>query len=278
MTSGPPESVPVVPAGAPCWIDLATTDERAAQAFYSALFGWTFAARSDPATGRYTIASLNGVQVAGMYRAVPHQPAAWTLHLAVRNARTVANWVTALGGQIIMQPVDIPGRGTILHVRDPNGAAVVLWQTPDTWQFGTGVPGTFSGTELNTHDGEAADAFYCRLFGFTSQSIGFGHRMDYTEWRLHETVLHRYVMGPEYPPRTPAHWIVYLKVDPRIGTDALARTAQARGGAVMIPPFDTSFGRTAVLADPAGATFAIIDHAQRVEEWSRAEVDDPYVD
>lgn len=30
------------------------------------------------------------------------------------------------------------------------------------------------------------------------------------------------------------------------------------GGAVRMPPFDTPPGRTAVLADPYGATFAVI--------------------
>ncbi|MGH3517237.1 MAG: VOC family protein [Haloechinothrix sp.] len=268
----------VLPPGSPCWIDLATTNMRRARAFYSALFGWTFSTRPDPATATYTIATLGGVQVAGMYRAVPRQSPGWMLHLAVHNARMATNWVTRLGGQIMLAPVDIPDRGTILHVRDPSGAAVVLWQTPQTWQFGTAVPGTFSGTDLNTHDGEVADIFYCKLFGLTSHQIGWGQRVDYAEWRLDEPVLHRYVMGPEFPATTPAHWMIYLKVDPGVGTDALAGHAKALGGAVVIAPFDTSFGRTAVLADPAGATFAIIDRDRIVEEWSRAEVDDPYAD
>lgn len=284
MTTGPLPAGPIPPVGPvpvpgiPCWIDLATTDEAAAQAFYHAMFGWTCYSKPDPATGVYTIATLDGMQVGGIYRAVPHQPPGWMLHLAVGNARTAANWVTGLGGRVLLPPVDIPGRGAIVHVSDPSGAPVVLWETPDDWQFATARPGTFSGTDLNTHDGAAADDFYCRLFGYTSHQIGYGQRVDYAEWRLDQPVLYRYVMGPEYSSATPAHWMIYLKVNSREGTDATSAHAQAAGGSVVIPPFDTSFGRTAVLADPTGATFAIIDHDDVVEEWGRAEVDDPYTD
>lgn len=266
------------PAGSPCWIDLATTDESAARAFYTGLFGWAYYTKPDPATDTYTIATLHGVQVAGMYRAVAGQYPAWIPHLAVNNARGAAGWVRKLGGQVIMAPVDIPGRGTILHVRDPSGAAVVLWETPPNWEFATNRPGTFNGTDLNTRDGAAADAFYERMFNFKPTQIGFGERADYVEWRLDEPVLYRYVMGPDYPRATPAHWLIYLRVDPAIGTDALVERALVLGGGLVLAPLDTEFGRTAVLVDPAGATFAIIDTMRATEDWNRAEVDDPHDD
>lgn len=45
---------------------------------------------------------LNGVQVAGLYQAVPRQPPGWTLQLAVANARTAVTRVTGLGGHVIL--------------------------------------------------------------------------------------------------------------------------------------------------------------------------------
>lgn len=65
-------SVPrVLPSGIPCWIELPTTDEARAQHFYSNLFGWQYATNRAPATPtrRYSIASLNGVAVGGLYTA-----------------------------------------------------------------------------------------------------------------------------------------------------------------------------------------------------------------
>jgi uncharacterized protein len=39
--------------------------------------------------------------------------------------------------------------------------------------------------------------------------------------------------------------------------DAAAETAVRLGGGVIAPPFDDGVGRTAVLADPAGAVFSV---------------------
>lgn len=264
-------------AGTPCWIELATTDETVARAFYAGLFGWSYFSKPDPATGEYTIVTRNGRQIAGMYRAVPNQAPGWVPHLAVPNARGAAGWVERLGGEVVLPPVPIPGRGVIVHVRDPSGAAVVLWETAPDWEFERTAPGSFTGADLNTHDAAAADPFYEQLFHFTPMQIGDGARVDYVEWRLEEPVLYRYVMNTDYPRSTPPHWLVYLRVDPAVGVDAEVSRAQVLGGEVVLPPFASAFGRTAVLRDPAGTSFAVIDRSRR-SDLPRAEVDDPYGD
>lgn len=273
MIAESPVSTPA--PGTPCWIDLATANEQAARAFYAELFGWSYYSRPDPATGAYTIAALDGIPVAGLYRAVRNQPPSWTVHLTVANARSAAGWVTGLRGLVILDPVDIPGRGSIAHVQDPTGATFVLWQAATSSGFGTGSPGMFTGAELNTHDGAAADAFYGRLFSLTCRQIEGGARADYLAGAGEVPVLYRYEMGTEYPVSTPAHWLAYFTADPRIGTDGIAGHTLTLGGQVVIAPFDTEFGRTAVLADPCGASFAVIDHTRAVEDPNRAEVDDP---
>ncbi|WP_034273347.1 VOC family protein [Haloechinothrix halophila] len=263
--------------GTPCWIELATLDERAAQAFYAGLFGWRYHTKSDPATGTYTIASMGGVPVAGLYRVLPNQPPSWLPHLAVANVRSAVGWATNLGGTVLLNPVDIPGRGTIAHVQDPSGAVFVLWETPDDWTFGSEAPGMFSAADLNTWDGDAADGFYPTLFGLTSRQIGYAPGIDYVEWRLDEPILYRNIMGGEHHRTTPPHWLIYVTADPRVGTDAITARVESLGGAVILAPFDTGFGRAAVLADPSGARFAITDHSRPDPDW-RAEVEDPYDD
>jgi predicted enzyme related to lactoylglutathione lyase len=162
---------------------------------------------------------------------------------------------------------------------DPTGAPVVFWQPAASWEFGTGVPNTFSGADLNTYDGAVADHFYCKLFNYTSQQIGNTTSIDYAEWLIdHQPVLYRYVMGPEYRPDTPPHWMVYFEIDPASGTDAACARALMLGGQVVIQPYDTAYGRMAILADPDGSVFAVIDHSQVLEGVGRAEVDDPYDD
>ena len=46
------------------WADLATTDVPAAQAFYSALFGWEWEDTPIPGGGVYSMARLRGHDVA----------------------------------------------------------------------------------------------------------------------------------------------------------------------------------------------------------------------
>ncbi|GAB3504505.1 VOC family protein [Amycolatopsis cihanbeyliensis] len=278
MSPGSSDLTPALLPGTPCWIELATPDEAAARHFYAGLFGWRFQTSPDPATGRYTIASINVAAAGGMYQARAGQPQGWILHLAVHNTSTTAEWVEHLGGRRMLGPVDIPDRGSILHAVDPGGVPVVFWQPASSWEFSFGIPGTFTGADINTHDGAAADGFFCRLFNFTGEQIGM-QNIDYAEWRLDQfPVLYRYVMGPEYEPTAPPHWMIYFEIDPTRGTDSVAAHAGTLGGTVVAPPFDTPFGRTAIIADPGGAPFSIIDRSKVVEGWGRAEVDDPYDD
>jgi uncharacterized protein len=51
-----------------------------------------------------------------------------------------------------------------------------------------------------------------------------------------------------------AHWSVDFWVD---DVDAAADKAARLSGEVIVSPFDTSVGRTAVLADPQGAVFSV---------------------
>jgi predicted enzyme related to lactoylglutathione lyase len=274
-------SQPVVPSGLPCWVEHASVDEGRVQEFYAGLFGWDLKVKPDPSTvtGRYTIASLGGISVAGLYRAAAGQPLGWTIHVAVSNAVNTAEWIEHLGGRLTLGPIRIPDRGSIVHALDPTGAPIVFWQPGDSYEFAAGEPGTLAGADLNTHDGAGSDHFFCKLFNYSNHQLGDTHNLDYAEWRLdHQPVLYRYVMGPEYRADTPPHWMIYFAVDPGRGTDATAGHALMLGGTVVVQPYDTPFGRTAVLADPDGAVFSIIDHTLIAEDLGRAEVDDPYDD
>jgi predicted enzyme related to lactoylglutathione lyase len=53
----------------------------------------------------------------------------------------------------------------------------------------------------------------------------------------------------------PPHWMGYFSVD---NTDAAIERAVAAGGKLQVPAFDIQYGRMAVLSDPAGANFSII--------------------
>lgn len=281
MAVNPSLAPSVLPSGIPCWVELATPDENATQQFYAGLFGWSYYLNRDPATpaGRYLIAAIGSTPVGGLYRATPQQPSMWTINVSVHSTVNAAEWVTHLGGMVTLGPVEIPERGSILHATDPAGAPVVLWQPGPDWDFGSGVPNTFASADLNTHDGEAADGFFGRLFNYSVHQVGDSRGVDYAAWVLEQQpVLYRYVMGPEYPADTLPHWMVYFEVDPARGTDATAGHALMLGGRIVVDPYDTPWGRIAIIADPCGAVFSIVDRTAVTEGWGRAEVDDPYDD
>ncbi|WP_019818378.1 VOC family protein [Saccharomonospora saliphila] len=278
MSSGTPASA-AIPPGTPCWVELAAADEPAARRFYGDLFGWDFHVKRDPvATNRrYTIALADGVEVAGLYQAAPGQPTGWSVHLAVSNAAATVGWVEHLGGVIRLGPIEIPDRGTVVHATDPAGVPVVFWEPPANWMLGADLPGMFSGADLNTHDGARADDFYLRLFGFTAEQIG-RDGIDYAEWRTgQQPVLYRYVVDPALRSSLAPHWMLYFGVDPARGADAVSGHAIMLGGTVLIEPYDTPFGRTAVLSDAEGLMFSVVDRSRPVDLGvGRAEVDDPH--
>lgn len=281
MSIGIPAISTTIPAGIPCWVELATMDEAVTRDFYSRLFGWTYHLRRDPSTptGRYLTASSKVFDASGLYHTWAGWPLGWTVRLSVPSIVNAAARVEQLGGKLVLGPVNVPHHGSVVHALDPSGAPVVLWQPPPSWDFVSGLPSTFSSADLNTHDGTAADHFFSRLFNYKAVRIGDGQGFDYVAWRLEQQpMLYRYVMGPEYHPDTAPHWVVYFEIDHARGTDATAGHALMLGGQVVAEPYDSPWGRIAHLADPTGAIFAIVDRSVTIAGWSRAEVDDPYDD
>ena len=54
------------PDGVFSWIDLGTTDTEGAKAFYGGLFGWSFLDQPTDSGVVYSMAQINGYNVAGL--------------------------------------------------------------------------------------------------------------------------------------------------------------------------------------------------------------------
>ena len=248
--------------GSFCWIELGTTDAKAAKAFYGGLFGWTF--QDDPMgpDAFYTTTKLRGKEVGGLYPydseqkkqgAAPH----WLAYVAVASADEAAAKAKSLGASAPMAPRDVMDFGRMALLADPQGAVFALWQAKShTGSRLVNEIGSYGWLELATSDVPAATVFYTKLFGWETK-VGPVGGVPYTQWRL----------GPGYvggclkldaargggTPR----WLVYFRVEDCI---AAAVTVAARGGSVLAPPRDLEgIGRTAVFADPQGAAFAVIE-------------------
>jgi predicted enzyme related to lactoylglutathione lyase len=274
-------------AGSVCWVDVSSTDPAGSREFYSALFGWTYQIHSGRRRTQYLTALSGGRPVAGLSGAPVQEahPGAWTLYLASANVTRTAQVLGSRGGRVLSGPTNVPGQGRVLLGADPTGAVIGFWQPARPWTFRRTAPGSLYWAELDTWDGPRADEFFAYVFGYQQRQIGDGIEVDYTTWsRDGKTMLGRLEMNESWAdPDCAAHWMLHFAVEPRIGTDAAAHRVLALGGRVDIDPYDTELGRIARVADPSGATFALIDPTDRVDAATElaagsARVDDPYDD
>jgi len=123
------------------WHELVTTNHEAAFAFYSALFGWERMGEHDVGApvGTYLLFGQPGDQPAGaeplayggMYSTSPAipMPPSWLYYIHVPSADDAAKTVTALGGQVLNGPMEVPGGDSIAQCMDPQGAMFAVHST-----------------------------------------------------------------------------------------------------------------------------------------------------
>lgn len=262
----------------PCWIELITTDLQRAQEFYAGLFDWEYEVHEDDTAGQHVVASRQGFPVASMREASGEQ-SGWRLYLAVADCAAVVEQAEELGAVPTGPVSHVPGLGTKSVLVGPAEAEVGLLQPEASWQFDVGLPGTLMWAELVTIRAQSADVFFQELFGYESEQFGWEHRSDYSVWYLGgESVLARVSMIRDFITESTApHWLLYLGCDEAVGTDDLVHNAIALGGRVRVDPYDSSIGRAAVLRDPTGARFAVVDSSQAGDFGTAANFD-PYED
>jgi hypothetical protein len=112
--------------GAFSWSELMTTDPQAAAAFYGALFGWTVQTM-DMGTGPYHVVKVGETSVAGimgMPPDAPPMPPAWGGYVTVDDVDATLEKCSALGGKVLVPPMDVPTVGRMAVIQDPQGATI----------------------------------------------------------------------------------------------------------------------------------------------------------
>src|ERR1700683_5808126 len=114
--------------GTPNWVDLQTTDQDAAKAFYSTLFGWVYDEQPITEGAVYSTAMIGEHSVAAIAPQSPEMAAAgappmWNTYIAVDSVDDTAAKVESAGGTVAMGPFDIMDAGRMAFVLDPAGGA-----------------------------------------------------------------------------------------------------------------------------------------------------------
>ncbi|APX01477.1 MULTISPECIES: VOC family protein [unclassified Arthrobacter] len=251
---------PEITPGAPCWIDLMTTDSNQAKQFYGELFGWDFQTGDQEKYGGYITATKNGKNVAGIMQKMEDQaamPDTWSVYLRTDDVAATAAAATASGGQVHMEPMDVPEQGKMAILGDASGAAVGAWQPQEMRGFDlVAEPGAAAWHELHTNDYAAAVKFYQDVFGWNTDVMSDTPEFHYTTLGSgRDAKAGIYDATSDLPAGVPSNWVVYFAVE---DADASIDKAVSLGATLVDGPDDTPFGRLATLTDPTGARFKLI--------------------
>ena len=117
-------------AGTVCWTELATSDLKKAETFYSDVFGWTLK-QSDIPDMDYTEFSNGSQPLGGMMKLMEHMvgvPSHWGIYFMVDDCDAMAAKATTLGATVCAAPQDIPNTGRFAVIQDPQGATFMIFK------------------------------------------------------------------------------------------------------------------------------------------------------
>ncbi|HEV3141926.1 MAG TPA: VOC family protein [Vicinamibacterales bacterium] len=115
--------------GSLCWTELMTRDPKAAERFYTQMFGWS--AKTDKGTPPYTEFNLGGRGIGGMIPIQPEwgpMPAAWAPYFQVADCDASAAKAASLGGNVGRKPTDLANVGRFAMIADPQGAMFAIFE------------------------------------------------------------------------------------------------------------------------------------------------------
>ena len=111
------------------WHELITTDYKAADKFYSKLFGWESKSEVDMGDmGMYHMFGRDRFTYGGMFNKAADMPAPphWMHYVKVDSADAAAERAKKAGGTVINGPMDVPGGDRIAAIVDPQGATFAV--------------------------------------------------------------------------------------------------------------------------------------------------------
>ncbi|MEQ1819880.1 MAG: VOC family protein [Terricaulis sp.] len=249
------------------WYELMTPDPGAAQAFYRGLFGWSFADSGMPEM-TYLLFSAEGTQVGGVMGLTGDMQkggarALWAGYISVDDVDDAASKLRESGGQVHLEPRDIPGVGRFAFGADQAGAPFYIMtdtsgQKSESFSAYTPRNGHCAWNELMTPDLDAAQSFYGDLFGWVkADSMDMGPMGEYR--MLKNGASRDFMFGAmmKQPPEMPAPlWFYYFRA-PDI--DVAAAYVKDKGGAIINGPMEIPGGDFVFTAiDPQGALFSLI--------------------
>jgi predicted enzyme related to lactoylglutathione lyase len=243
------------------WADLVTPDLAAAERFYGGLFGWTFRT-IHTGDSDYAVALADGRPVGGLFQkpipAGEHRQSAWLTFISVRDVDGAKRAALAHGAKLVSDSKSYPERGRQAVLSDPDGAvfAILASSSGDSPDF-LAEPGEWIWSSLLAHDAGAAAAFYQQVFSFDVFDLASDDGLEHVILSSDDFARASVNSLPADSKRRHSHWLNFVRVTDTVG---MAAKVVASGGRVLVDPHvDRHGGHVAVVADPAGAPFGLME-------------------
>ena len=117
--------------GALCWTELTTSDTKAAETFYTQLFGWgvKHSTESPMDYTEFSVGWTPGIGMMAKPAGMPaHIPSYWMPYFQVANCDASTAKAKELGAKVMVGPQDIPKTGRFTVVSDPQGAVFAVFE------------------------------------------------------------------------------------------------------------------------------------------------------
>ncbi len=231
-----------------CWHGISTNVDLG-KAFYPSVLGWGVAADSE---GPPTFVAPGG-DVAHL-QAPENTPPSWCSFLSVADVDASTARAAAEGGGLLVPPTDLSVGGRFSVVTTPSGGVFGLYQACEEDDVAAPGPGSVRWVELQSTAVEQDVAWFASVFGFSSRV----EEMEAGPYHVLEAdgVARGGVMASRVDGSVFTAWV---QVD---DIDATLAKVGAHGGQTLTPAFtDASGRRMAVVSDPGGASFGLVQPA-----------------
>jgi len=241
------------------WGELFTDNIEVERAFYGTVFGWQY---DNIGTGKdaYTLVRVEGRPIAGIVHfakpANASRSARWLPLMSVPDASRAMQQAAVAGGKVLVPSKELPGRGEVAVLEDPEGAIFGVIHTA------SGDPADMFPSdnawlwlELWAKDASKMAEFYRPLGAYTvekQESPG-----DRPELHLVAGGYPRAGVLELQRKDLPSTWLPYVRV--KDVKQTVASIERAGGRIVVAPSPEIRGGKVAVFLDPLGAAMAVAE-------------------
>jgi predicted enzyme related to lactoylglutathione lyase len=243
---------PPAPNGSVAWWDLLTEDADAVFEFYTTIFGWEF----KPFKPGAWVVVHGGRPIGGISEIdnqLPENESFWLAGIAVYDVDAAMARAKELGATVHIPVKEIADFARYGVISDPQGAELLLVKPLASFGLTKGH-GAFVWTEHWAKDVEAAIDFYGKVIGYELGEVDVSGK-PYQVFKRDDQPRAGVLKTP-YENVEPT-WAPYIGVGKF--TRVLELVVELGGQIILRPAPEFGGGRVALVADPGGGAFFILD-------------------